>query len=79
MIDTVSDISFISKDFATSNHLEYNSMQRTITLANNSSSTVIGKYTGDLNLNGVMYHHTFYIMDNLVAPLIVGMDILGMH
>ena len=74
LIDTGADLSFISNDFK----LNYQSHgSKLITLADKSTSKVVGKFTGVLKLNSETLEHTFYILDTLIVPVIIGMDILS--
>ena len=80
LIDTGSDLSFIAKSFIQQHKLNYEiNTNRTITLADQSKSSIVGQLMANLEINNSTYNHTFYIMENLVAPLIIGMDILGQH
>ena len=80
LIDTGSDLSFIRKDFLQDHNLRYSSSKRrTISLANNSSTEIIGSFLGKVTLQKQSYHNELYILGNLVLPVIIGMDILSKH
>ena len=78
LIDTGADLSFISKNLINDFKLNYQSHgSKLITLADKSTSKVVGKFTGILKLDSETLEHTFYILDTLIVPVIIGMDILS--
>lgn len=80
LIDTGSDISFIQAKVLADNKLNYRrTNNRTIVLADNTTSIVVGEYFGELKINDQVYMTELCVVSNLVAPIIVGMDLLRQH
>ena len=83
LLDTGSDISFVSKSFIEEHGLKLNNPPSpelpNIKLANNSTACVLGEFTGTLVLGKESYSAKFAVMERLVSPIIIGMNILKLH
>ena len=80
-IDTGADNSFVEKSFLIKNSIKFNtSIKRDITLANNSTFSIAGALNASIKVGDNLYKNTHLLVtDSLVAPLIIGCDILGRH
>ena len=79
LVDTGSDLSFIETSFLQKHHIPFSEGNRTITLANDSVFNIIGKLEATISVHDQQYNVQLYVVPSLVAPLIIGLDILGQH
>ena len=81
LIDTGSDSSFITLGFLNDHNLKYSTLTSTrlVNLADKSTLKVIGTYNGKVFFNNTIYDVTLNVVDNLIVPLIIGMNLLRQH
>ena len=79
LIDTGSDLSFIAESFLVDNGMCYTATTRNVSLADGSTLHVLGQFNGNIELDKEVYRTSLWVVSKLVAPLIVGMDLLRQH
>ena len=83
LVDTGSDSSFVTLGFLLERGLRYsnNKSSKSVHLADKSSLQILGTYEGDLCINSTAncYKSKFCVVDELVFPMIIGMDLLRHH
>ena len=80
LLDTGADKTFISADFALQNSIVFDRRNSgTVRLADNSRLKLLGSHTAEIQWDGRIYASKATIAKNLVAPVILGLDILGQH
>ena len=80
LLDTGSDVSYVHEALLTDNRRCFAASNPTnITLADSSIAKTLGVYKGSLHLNGEEYCTTFTVVSSLVAPIIIGLDVLSTH
>ena len=82
LIDTGSDSSFVTLEFLRERGLKYSiidKLSKSVHLADKSSLQILGTFHGDLQLYSTCHKAAFYVVSELVFPVIVGMDLLCQH
>ena len=80
LIDTGSDSTFVEKSFVVKHGIEFEQLNKTISLANKSTFKILGQTMVDITLNNTSYRNfNVFITESLVMPFIVGKDLLSKH
>jgi len=80
LLDTGSEKSFVTEKFLEDNRVEFNRSNRSnVCLADNSRLPVSGTCKGHIEFGENKYACSLIACSSLVAPVIVGMDILSQH
>ena len=79
LVDTGSDLSFIEASFLQKHHIPFLKSTRTITLANDSAFKAIGELNASVAIQDQRYDVHLHVGSSLVAPMIIGLDVLGQH
>jgi transposase InsO family protein len=79
LVDTGSDLSFIEDSFLQEHHIQFFKSDRMITLANDSVFKTVGKLNATVVVKDQNYDVELLVVSSLVAPMIVGLDVLGQH
>ena len=77
LVDTGSDLSFIEASFLHKHDIKFSKSDRSITLANDSVFKIVGKLNATVSFKNQQYSVELLAVQSLVAPMIIGMDILG--
>jgi len=79
LLDTGSDKTFLSKDLANSLLIRCKLVRRSILLADNSRLQISGKAIVTVEWDGRIYDVEVNVVNSLVAPMVLGMDVLRRH
>lgn len=81
LIDTGSDSSFITREFCDQHNMEFSlaTSSRSVHLADKTSLRILCVYEGKLCVDDSKYDAKLNVVDTLVVPPIIGMDLLRQH
>ena len=78
--DSESDLLFVTDSFMKTHRLKYKVTHgRRIALANTTSFQVIGEFNASITLDAKSYMNKLLVVKSLVAPCVIGRDILVQH